>query len=357
MTSKFNIIYGSAEFEYTIAKAQNTTVEIHNNIGWSTIGFYIVVPTGGAVKLQGTYDDSNWFDLNVYEPGSVTTISSMTSSGSYNADILGMRQVRFNVTSAGSADGSVTGKMMKEQKYVDSQLEIADLQIGVIEIKDGTTDRRAVVNTNNHVEIALEELDSSISTNSNSQLKTTIYDEGGTPASVDDNTESLQIINHTHHKIHSGNHYFIRDVVDLANGAVRDIRITTPYTTTVLHFDYGLESENETEIYFYEGVTINTEGTDITPMNNDRDSGNTSDGAFDYIDNSSVANADSDTDIRSAITMEHYILGSNQEGGSLSRDNEIMLKPNRVYCLRLIANAAGFVNYRFEWYEHVDKSI
>jgi hypothetical protein len=145
MTSKFNLIYGSAEFEYTIAKAKDTLVEVHNNVGWSTIGFYITVPTGGAVKLQGTYDDSNWFDMAVYTPGSVTQVTSITLSGSYSADIISMRKVRFNVTSAGSADGSVAGKMMKEQKYVDSQIEIGDIEIGSVEIKDATSDTRQKV--------------------------------------------------------------------------------------------------------------------------------------------------------------------------------------------------------------------
>ena len=37
-------------------------------------------------------------------------------------------------------------------------------------------------------------------------------------------------------------------------------------------------------------------------------------------------------------------------------DEEIILKQNTIYCFRAIANAAGYVNYDMEYYEHANRT-
>lgn len=220
-----------------------------------------------------------------------------------------------------------------------------------------------------NLKISLEEIESGISSNSNSQLNVTPFHADGTEGAlisgvnyesgksgIDASTEVLESIIYEHHEIHSGSNYEIQEVVDLAINNVRDIRITTPNTTEYGHFIFGGQCENETEYYLYEGVTIVTAGTSITPLNNNRNSVNTSSMTADYIDNTSVANANADTTVAGSTTLKHGVIGSGRSGGENSHDREIILKANTVYCLRIIANAAGYSNYDLSWYEHTDKN-
>jgi len=161
-------------------------------------------------------------------------------------------------------------------------------------------------------------------------------------------------IDYAHHEAHSGTHYNITDYVDLAINNVRDIQITTPNTTKWDHFIFLLNTESETEWCIYEGVTINTPGTDVTAFNNDRNSANTSGLVIKEIDNRNVANANSDTDVSGATCIKVGITGSGKDAGVRLRSSEIILKQNTDYSIRFIANSAGFVNYDFEWYEHTN---
>lgn len=177
------------------------------------------------------------------------------------------------------------------------------------------------------------------------------------PLARDDSTQNTRIIDQEHHEIHEEDHYFIKDAQDLSINNVYDVQWTTPNTTEWAHFTFRLSSEAETEWYIYEGVTISTPGTAITPINNNRNSSNTSNATIAGISNTSVANANSDTDPTGATTLAHGVIGSGfQDGGSIVRDNEIILKQNTNYCFRAILRTAGYygIDFRMEWYEHTD---
>jgi hypothetical protein len=170
------------------------------------------------------------------------------------------------------------------------------------------------------------------------------------PLRMDKATNSLQVMEFAHHEIHDGDHYEISDLVDLSINNVRDIRITTPDTAKWAHFEYEIACESETEIYLYEDITEITTGTVIAVFNNNRNSAKTPAVTANYIDNTSVANANSDTTVSTYI--EHFILGAGKTGGATTRENEIILDQNKKYNIRLIATAAGYVNYKLTWYEH-----
>jgi hypothetical protein len=172
---------------------------------------------------------------------------------------------------------------------------------------------------------------------------------------IDASTHAMQTIEYEHHEIHSGSHYFIDDVVDLAINNVLDIQWTTPNTTQWAHLTFNLATEAETEWYAYEGVTINTPGTAVTPPNSDRNSGNTSNATIATITNTSVANANADTAVAGATQIAHGIVGAGRNGGFERRDREIILKQNSIYSFRAIANAAGYINFVINWYEHTNK--
>jgi hypothetical protein len=176
------------------------------------------------------------------------------------------------------------------------------------------------------------------------------------PAGIDGSTNTLQTIPYEHHEIHSGSHYFISGVTDLSINNVFDMQFTTPDTTKWAHLVFLLSVESETEWYIYEGATINVAGTTVTPRNNDRNSSNVSGMTVAGITNTSVGNADADTATAGATEIAHGIIGAGKDGGVIGREKEIILKQNTVYCFRGIANAAGYISYIVEWYEHTNKN-
>jgi hypothetical protein len=66
--------------------------------------------------------------------------------------------------------------------------------------------------------------------------------------------------------------------------------------------------------------------------------------------------ANADTNVTGATLLESGIAGSGKQGGNHERDNELILKQNTLYCLRMIANTAGYINYELEWYEHTNRT-
>ena len=187
-------------------------------------------------------------------------------------------------------------------------------------------------------------------------MRGTIDNNGTTrPLQIDSSTHATKTIEYEHAAIHSGSHYFIDDVVDLALDNVYDIQWTTPNTTKWGHFLFKMDCEKETEWYAYEGVTINVAGTTITPFNSDRNSNNTSGMTVAGITNTSVGNANSDTAVAGATQLAHGIVGSGQRSGFESRESELVLAQNTIYCFRLIANAAGFISFVLNWYENTNK--
>lgn len=182
-----------------------------------------------------------------------------------------------------------------------------------------------------------------------------LIDSSGNKIGIDSTTNTLQNISYGHHEIHSGSHYFIEDVADLSTNNVLDVQFTTTNTAKWAHFFFLLNCESETEWHIYEGATINTVGTSITAINNNRNSANTSSMTIAGILNTSVANANTDTPTAGALELAHGIIGDGKDGGIISRDKEIILKQNTIYCMRATVNSAGYINFLMEWYEHTNK--
>jgi hypothetical protein len=174
------------------------------------------------------------------------------------------------------------------------------------------------------------------------------------PLRLDRATNSIQIIDYSHHEIHAGSHFLIADVVDLAINNVYDMVFVTPNTTKWIHFTFKLDAESETEWFIYEGAVETVPGAAVTPYNNNRNSATASVATVRAQTNTSLVNANADTNVTAAIALEHGIMGAGKSGGNESRDNEIILKQNTKYCFRAIATAAGYLDFIAQWYEHTD---
>lgn len=176
-------------------------------------------------------------------------------------------------------------------------------------------------------------------------------------ATLDESTRALVSVSYEHHEIHEGDHYYVSSVQDLANSNVLDVQFTTPDTTKWSHFVWSFETESETAWYIYEGATISQAGTSLTAINNNRNSANTSGNTIAYHLNANLAAANADTSVVGATLLSSGISGSGKNSlGGDKRENEVILKQNTVYCLRAVANAAGYIDFLMEWYEHTSES-
>lgn len=178
--------------------------------------------------------------------------------------------------------------------------------------------------------------------------------KGQKPNTVDLSTDATIVISAPHYEIHNGDHYELKDIVDLAISNVRDIQITTPDTAKWAHLTFEFDSENECEWYLYRNVNIILAGSAANVQNSHGNSAKTSGLVVKHINNTSVANANDDTAVAGATIVLHGRIGSGQRSGGHSHDVERILKQGEDYTLRFIATAAGFVDYHFTWYEHTN---
>jgi len=185
-------------------------------------------------------------------------------------------------------------------------------------------------------------------------LPVQLVGQNGSAPNVDTTSRSVYMIDLAHARAHDGEAYTIKDTTDLSGNAVRDIQITTPNTTKWLHLIVHVSVESETQFFIYENVTINTPGTGLTPINLNRNSANTTGATWAEIDNTSVANANSDTAVAGATIISQQVVGAGKDSGETTHATEFILKQNEDYSIRFVANSAGNVNYHLEWYEHTD---
>lgn len=191
----------------------------------------------------------------------------------------------------------------------------------------------------------------------NGSQKTQIVDDSGAIAGVDNSTETLQVIDYEHHETHSGSHYLVCSVQELSINQVLDFTFTTPNTDKWIHLTWEIEPESETAWYVYEGAVItNALANSITPRNNNRNSANTSDTLLKYEIQANLATANADTNVTGSILLENGITGSGKSGGDSERSRELVLKQDTIYCLRAVADTAGYINFCMQWYEHINKN-
>jgi hypothetical protein len=169
---------------------------------------------------------------------------------------------------------------------------------------------------------------------------------------INPQTHALETIDYSHHEIHSGDHYFVSINKEIPNGGTFNLAFTTPNTTSWAHMLFGVSSELEVEIICYEGVTSFTGGTAITPLNNDRNSANTS-GITDMVSDTTVT-------LGSPIILKTSVLGSGRDAGGEARgDNEMILKQNTKYYLLITNQAVGAsneTNINLSFYMHTNRT-
>ena len=186
-------------------------------------------------------------------------------------------------------------------------------------------------------------------------LATDTWYQSGT--TIDQSTHATTTIEYEHHEIHSSSHYFVDGVADLSINEVLDFTWQMPNTTKWSHWTWHLSVEAETLYQIYEtAVATNPLANVYTPLNNNRNSLNSSATVMRYEVQANLAGANADTNVTSATLIATGIIGAGRDGGFHSRTREIIMKQNTLYCLRSTASAAGYQNFTMDFYEHTAKA-
>lgn len=356
--------------------------------------FSDVASATDGLSVQQSSDGTNWDNLDVY------TIP--VNKGKTYSFQPGARFFRIVYTNGGTGQSAFrlqtimkkTSSLPSSHRIQDAIVDEDDAEL-VKAVITGKTASGAFVNftaTNGgNFKVSLEELENAISVNSNTQLRATLFDvsgnevigevqasptantvlarlkdlltgiilaagsnligivkigDGALTAIIDGLSSAFVGITWPHKEIHDGDRYFNADVFDLGNNASRVFLIVTPDTTIVGHFVFEIEFEQETKVTITRGVSVDANGTAITMVNRNENSGNTA----------TIQLFHTPTNPTGGTVIRTDQKGSGKKVGGLTRDdNEIMLKRNTKYLIEVDNQVASpdLIDWCFDWYEHV----
>lgn len=164
---------------------------------------------------------------------------------------------------------------------------------------------------------------------------------------LDKSTRATTTIDHSHHEIHDGSHYYYADyALNQAVSTEIEFIFVTPDTSKWAHLLFSASSSDGITVELYEGSTGIVGGTSITPRNNNRNSTNTS---VITLTKDPVSIAGDGT--RAA----GFVAGGTRTAGNVERESEFLLKQNETYLVRITSLAnANDISWDAEWYEHTD---
>jgi hypothetical protein len=168
---------------------------------------------------------------------------------------------------------------------------------------------------------------------------------------LDAATEVMMIIDYSHHEVHAGSHFLYTDAVLLASEAAQDYLITTPNTTKWAHMTFVLEGSAITQFELYEGA--DRDGT--TPQTVGNSNRNSAVAATTTVHKGTSGGTTDGT--RLHLYKSGSATQQSRSGGGTRNDDELILKQNTKYILRVTSGTNGnLTNVRMSWYEHTDRN-
>lgn len=292
----------------------------------------------------GTYGGGDFSNVKIKLVGSGhverTVIDDSTNDTKYTSknypfepQLFNYVQIEFHTTD------TISVSNITIQKSINVGAQIyglrADGTVGVVNVTNG-----------DNLKISIEEFETGVSVNSNTQLKITQFDSSGNEVSIDSADNALTTIDQEHHEVHEGNHYFAGSYTTLGTSGVLDIIIVTPNTAIRMHYTAIVNSTAEMIAAFHEGVTETGDGAAVSIFNSDRNSSNTS-----TITMSTDPTTVSDT---GTLLRAHSggSTGPFAVGSAARSTSENILKQNTKYLIRITSNAAdNIIDWEVIWYE------
>lgn len=207
---------------------------------------------------------------------------------------------------------------------------------------DGLSDTvSSTINVNWNIKVGLEELDGDVKgvqPQADSLAVTFATDH------YDETSRLLATLDAEHSAIHKGWHFFICDYDDAIqiNEKIEFV-LTTPNTAKWTHMNLDFASTLGAKLEIYEGSTNVVGGTTVTPVNNNRNSNNTS----------VLTIVKDPVSITAGTRIAGYLAGANRTSGVQERDRELVLKQNTTYLFRFTSLAnSNAISFCWEWYEY-----
>lgn len=297
--------------------ALNSVVELNCEGHQGTVVFQVGGTWQGKIVVEGTID-SIYTNLSIVQPGTAiafTGVNNDNQNGVYRVLITaGYTKIRLRMSSytSGTAAVIMNGAQLVPTSFV-WQLVPENLKALIYGATSDTTYQ---------------------------------------PFRIDPTTHTIQVLSYEHHELHEGNHFFYEDAVTLASAGVQDYLITTPNTTKYAHLTFRATGNAITEVDFFE-ATDKTGTTLQTVYNNNRNSSTT---ATTTIHKGTSGGTTDGTKI--GFMKSGSSTGtSSRTNAQAFRDNEIILKRNTKYILRITSGTNdNLTNVVLEWYEHTDKT-
>ena len=156
-------------------------------------------------------------------------------------------------------------------------------------------------------------------------------------------TNSVVTIDHTHHEIHAGRHFYINSYEDV--GTNDSIAFLIEPGAVDNHTFFNINFEVEGEALLKEGITYNTAGTVVSPINSDFNS--TASPIMAISMNPSTVTG-------GTIKVDNRVGSGRSNGGAVRNDSEKILKQNTDYYLKLFnrsGSASNVISWDIGWYE------
>lgn len=168
---------------------------------------------------------------------------------------------------------------------------------------------------------------------------------------ADGQTRALQTIDYAHHEIHAGSHYYRTFSATVASGAVQYYLLDIASAGLKYpHMSFEFNGTAITKFEIFEDSTKSGDGDKILPLNNDRNSTNTS-----IIELYDAIGEEGD---EGTLIWEHSAGTATQQSRSAASSEqatELVLKNNTKYLIKITSGTDGnLVNVTLEWYEHTN---
>lgn len=171
-------------------------------------------------------------------------------------------------------------------------------------------------------------------------------DTGYHSVKIDDSTHNLIGIDAAHHEIHEGDHYYIEGYMVLGVAGTLYVKLVTPDNTKWSHFTWQINSSLILTTTLVEAPTGGlTGGANVLPLNNNRNSLNAS----------GMVITNGVTVPTGGTIISQSSWGGRSAGGSVSREDEIILKQGTTYGRTFLSgSASNIVSFKASWYEHTN---
>lgn len=107
------------DLDGTIGQSIGDTFTWVNPCGFASVGFHLVPPAGGTVVFEGTFDDTNWTSITLRSIDSDEFRNHAHTAEDFIGSISTLRQFRVRVTEAGSAPGSLQGRVIRNVSTIE----------------------------------------------------------------------------------------------------------------------------------------------------------------------------------------------------------------------------------------------